>query len=147
MDARNQRLLAFAAQWYNAEQDQRIFSMHEKPDAAYLCVSGSGVLTYDLENGEQRYVSAVEAGRLIGDLSIILDDPRQLNLTATNKATFLRIGATEFRAVLENDPTVLRSLLHTVGQNLTGAVNRLRQANLPISQEEAPSLPSPVLDE
>ena len=147
MDARNQRLLAFAAQWYNAEQDQRIFSMHEKPDAAYLCVSGAGVLTYDREDGEQRYVSRVEPGRLIGDLSIILDDPRQLNLTATNKATFLRIGATEFRAVLENDPTVLRSLLHTVGQNLTGAVNRLRQANLPISQEEAPSLPSPVLDE
>ncbi|MEP1961537.1 ABC transporter transmembrane domain-containing protein [Tateyamaria sp.] len=143
MEARNQRLLAFAAQWYHAEEGQRIFSMHEKPDAAYLCISGAAVLSYDGESEAQRDVSIVEPGRLIGDLSIILDDPRQLNLTATAKSTFLRMGATEFRAVLENDTTVLRGLLQTVGKNLTGAVEQLRYVNSSISQDEGqPSTPS-----
>ncbi len=145
ISTRNQRLLAFAAQWYDANTDQRIFSMNEKPDAAYLCISGSGLLSYDAPDGGQRTVSAVEPGRLIGDLAIILDEPRQLNLTATAKSKFLRIGAAEFRAVLENDSTVLLGLLQTVAGHLTGAAELLRQANISIPQDEGP--PPPPLDE
>lgn len=142
---RNQRLLAFAAQWYDAEEGQRIFSMNEKPDAAYLCVSGAGLLSYDVDDGSQRDVSVVEPGRLIGDLAIILDEPRQLNLVATKESQFLRIGAAEFRAVLENDSTVLLNLLQTVASHLTGAAELLRQAKISIPQDEGP--PPPPLDE
>ena len=141
---RNQRLLAFSAQWYNAEKGQRIFSMNEKPDAAYLCISGAAVMTYDTDEGE-RPVTTVEPGRLIGDLAIITNEPRQLNLTATKESAFLRIGATEFRAVVENDPTVLLNLLQTVAGHLTGAAELLRQANIAIPQDEGP--PPPPLDE
>jgi len=141
---RNQRLLAFAANWYEAKKGQRIFSMNEKPDAAYLCISGSAVLSYDTENGE-RPVTTVDPGRLIGDLAIISNEPRQLHLTATTESMFLRIGAPEFRAVVENDPTVLLSLLQTVAGHLTGAAGLLRQANIAIPQDEGP--PSPPLDE
>jgi len=144
VDSRNQRLLAFAAQWYTAEPGQRIFSMEEKPDAAYLCVKGSAVLSYDSEDGEDRQVSIIEPGRLIGDLAIILNEPRQLHLTALTEVTFLRIGAAEFRAVLEEDATVLMSLLHTVAGHLTGAAELLRQANVQIPQDEGP--PPPPLD-
>ncbi|MEX0309510.1 MAG: cyclic nucleotide-binding domain-containing protein, partial [Tateyamaria sp.] len=145
IDSRNQRLLAFAAQWYTAQEGQRIFSMNERADAAYLCVKGSAVLSYDAQDGEERHVSVIEPGRLIGDLAIILDEPRQLHLTALSEVTFLRIGATEFRAVLENDATVLRSLLNTVAGHLTGAAELLRQANVQIPQDEGP--PPPPLDE
>ena len=141
IDDRNQRLLAFAAQWFTAEPGQRIFSMNEKPDAAYLCVSGTAVLSYDAASGEDRPVTTVEPGRLIGDLAIILDDPRQLNLTARTEATFLRIGAEEFRAVLENDSVVLMKLLKTVSSHLTGAAELMRQANVIIPQGEGPPLP------
>ena len=145
VSSRNQRLLAFAAQWYTAEPGQRIFSMEEKPDAAYLCVKGSAVLSYDTEAGEDRQVSVVEPGRLIGDLSIILNEPRQLHLTALTDVTFLRIGAPEFRAVLEEDATVLRSLLNTVAGHLTDAAELLRQANVQIPQDEGP--PAPPIDD
>ena len=145
IDSRNQRLLAFAAQWYTAQEGQRIFSMNERADAAYLCVKGSAVLSYDGQDGEDRHVTVIEPGRLIGDLAIILDEPRQLHLTALSEVTFLRIGATEFRAVLENDATVLRSLLNTVAGHLTGAAELLRQANVQIPQDEGP--PAPPLDE
>ncbi|WP_299618675.1 ABC transporter transmembrane domain-containing protein [uncultured Tateyamaria sp.] len=144
LDSRNQRLLAFAAQWYTAQPGQRIFSMEEKADAAYLCVSGKSVLSYDSEDGQDRAVTTVEPGRLIGDLSIILDEPRQLHLTATTETQFLRIGAKEFRSVLENDPTVLMSLLQTVASHLTGAAELLRRSNIQIPQDEGP--PQPPLD-
>jgi ABC-type multidrug transport system fused ATPase/permease subunit len=145
IDSRNQRLLAFAAQWYDAKPGQRIFSMNEKPDAAYLCVSGTATLSYDTADGNERTVTTVEPGRLIGDLAIILNEPRQLNLTAVEDARFLRIGAAEFRAVLDNDPTVLMSLLQTVASHLTGAADLLRQANIQIPQDKGP--PAPPLDQ
>ncbi|MEO0402246.1 MAG: ABC transporter transmembrane domain-containing protein [Pseudomonadota bacterium] len=80
IDSRNQRLLAFAAQWYHAEPGQRIFSMDEKADAAYLCVAGTAQLSYDAPSGDDRPVTTIEPGRLIGDLSIILDEPRSVSL-------------------------------------------------------------------
>lgn len=141
LDSRNQRLLAFAAQWYDAKPGQRIFSMGEKPDAVYLCVSGSALLSYDSDVGDERPVSAVEPGRLIGDLAIILDEPRQLHLTATTDVTFLRIGAEEFRSVLKNDVGVLLSLLQSVGRNLSGVAELLRKANVSIPQQEGPAQP------
>ena len=138
LESRNQRLLAFAAQWYKAEAGQRIFSVDEKADAAYLCVSGTALLSYQGSDGETQPVSNVEPGRLIGDLAIILNEPRQLNLTATSEVIFLRLGAKEFCAVLENDASVLMNMLQTVAGHLTGVVNFVRHSNMPVSQDGIP---------
>lgn len=135
LESRNQRLLAFAAQWYKAEPGQRIFAIEEKPDAAYLCVSGTAQLTYEGLDGETVLVSNVEPGRLIGDLAVIINEPRQLTLTATSEATFLRLGAKEFRAVLESDAGVLMNMLQTVSEHLTGVVNFVQRSDVQISNK------------
>ncbi len=141
LDARNQRLLAFAAQWYNVDAGQRVFSMGERPDAAYLCLSGKADLGWHDENGALHRVSTVEPGRLIGDLAIILNEPRQLNLTANEPTRFLRIGAQEFLSVVENDKTVLLRLLQTVAGHLTGAADLLRAAQVEFPSEIGPARP------
>jgi putative ABC transport system ATP-binding protein len=135
LDARNQRLLAFSAQWYKAEAGKRIFAMGERADAAYLCLSGKAMLRYRDDDGNPHDVTEVGPGRLIGDLAIILDEPRQLDLLAVEKTTFLRIGASEFRSVIENDPQVLMILLQTVASHLTGAAELLREARVDIRAE------------
>ncbi|WP_298840492.1 ABC transporter transmembrane domain-containing protein [uncultured Roseobacter sp.] len=130
LDARSQRLLAFSATWYKAKPGKRIFSMGERPDAAYLCLSGRAMMSYRDDDGVSRDVTAVEPGRLIGDLAIILNEPRQLDLAATEETQFLRIGAEQFRSVIENDPVVLMRLLQTVAEHLTGAAELLREARV-----------------
>ncbi|MEO0669768.1 MAG: ABC transporter transmembrane domain-containing protein [Pseudomonadota bacterium] len=144
LNMRNQRLLAFAAQWYRAEPGQRVFSMGDKADAAYLCVSGTAELSFDAADGTERVVTTVEPGRLIGDLAIIMDDPRNLHLTAVSAVTFLRIGAPEFKSVLENDTTVLMSMLQTVSGHLNGVAELLRQANVEIPNDESEQQPEPI---
>jgi putative ABC transport system ATP-binding protein len=134
LDARNQRLLAFAAQWYDVPAGKRIFSMGEKPDAAYLCLSGRAVMSYVDRTGKRLDVTAVDPGRLIGDLAIILDDPRQLDLIAEEDSQFLRIGAEQFRSVIGDDPKVLMILLKTVASHLTGAAELLREARIDVRQ-------------
>ncbi len=135
LDSRSQRLLAFSAQWYTAEKGQRIFGMGERPDAAYLCLSGSAMMGYRDDDENWHDVTAVGPGRLIGDLAVILDEPRQLDLVAIEKTKFLRIGAEEFRSVIETDPNVLMILLRTVAGHLTGAAELLREARVEIPQD------------
>ena len=75
VDGRNQRLLAFSAQWYEAAAGQVIFSRGQAPDAAYLCISGRARLDWPADDGTKRPISIIEPGRLIGDLSIITENP------------------------------------------------------------------------
>jgi putative ABC transport system ATP-binding protein len=135
LDARNHRLLAFAAQWYDAPAGKRIFSQGERADAAYLCLSGRSILSYVDRTGVRLDVTAVEPGRLIGDLAIILDEPRQLDLIAEQDSRFLRLGAEQFRAVIGDDPHVLMSLLKTVASHLRGAAELLREARVNVREE------------
>ncbi|MEM6886717.1 MAG: ABC transporter transmembrane domain-containing protein [Pseudomonadota bacterium] len=135
VDSRSQRLLAFSAQWYEAKQGQRVFRMGEKPDAVYLCVAGRGMLSYFDNDGTEHDVTEVNPGRLIGDLAVILEEPRQLDLKALEETKFLRIGADQFRAVTENDARTLKILLETVAGHLTGAAELLREARVDIRQQ------------
>ncbi|WP_335750944.1 ABC transporter transmembrane domain-containing protein [Sulfitobacter sp.] len=135
LDSRAQRLLAFAAQWYDAPAGKVIFSADEPPDATYLCLSGKAELTFRDKSGDERRVSLVEPGRVIGDLAVIVREPRQANLRALEDSQFLRFGAEEFRSVIENDRTVLLSLLKTVAGHLSGAANMIRDAEIPIPRE------------
>ncbi|MCG7521584.1 ABC transporter transmembrane domain-containing protein [Ruegeria sp. Ofav3-42] len=129
IDGRNQRLLAFSAQWYEAAAGQIIFSEGQTPDAAYLCVSGEADLIWTEENGTARTISVIEPGRLIGDLSIITGEIRQFDLVAVKNCSFLRIGAEELRAVIESDAGVALQLLQTVAGYLTTISQRLNAAN------------------
>ena len=126
LDRSQQRLLAFSAQWFKAEPGQKIFAVDEEADAAYLAVKGLAGLYWTTEQGDRRMVSEVSPGRLIGDLSIILKEKRPLDLVAIDESLFLRIGATELMAVIENDALVASNLMRTIAQNMMGAVTRLR---------------------
>jgi len=136
LDARNQRLLAFASRWYEAPAGKRIFSAGEPPDSAYLCVSGKALLSYTMADGAEYSVTTVEPGRLIGDHALIVDKPRELDLTTLEDTVFLRLGAEQFRAVIENDKTVLLSLLRTVAGNLSGVADRIKEAGLSLLPDD-----------
>ncbi|MEH6443507.1 MAG: ABC transporter transmembrane domain-containing protein [Oceanospirillaceae bacterium] len=126
LDRNQQRLLAFGTQWYCAQPGKKIFAVDEEADAAYLCIKGAAGLYWSAEGNEQQLVSKVAPGRLIGDLSVILNDRRTLDLIAIEESTFLRIGATELMAVIENDAMVASSIIRSVAKNLTGTADTLR---------------------
>ena len=67
-------------------------------------------------------------GRLIGDLAVITDELRQLDLFAAEDCVFLRIGAEEYRTVIESDVSVALQLLKTVSGHLSSAAVALQEA-------------------
>jgi putative ABC transport system ATP-binding protein len=135
LEPRAQRLLAFAAQWYNAPKGQVIFNAGETPDAVYLCLSGRAEVSFLDKVGVEQHISTVEEGRVIGDLAVIVREPRQVSLTATQDSRFLRISAEQFRLVIENDTAVLMSLLKTVSGHLTGAAEVIRDAQISLPRD------------
>jgi len=135
LDARNQRLLAFSAGWYEAEPGQVIFSHDQAADAAYLCLKGHAELRWPGSAPEDQPLSTVEPGRLIGDLAVITNEPRALDLVSIDHTEFLRIGAEEFRAVIESDAHVAVGLLQTVAGHLNGAAELLRLSQIAVGGE------------
>jgi len=130
LERHQQRLLAFGSQWYKAPLGKKIFTVGDSADAAYLCIKGSAGLYWPTANKEKRLVSTVSPGRLIGDLSVILKEPRNLNLVTLEDSEFLRIGATELMAIIENDAMVASTLMRSVADNLSGAVESLRSVRM-----------------
>lgn len=120
------RILAFSAQWYKAEAGQTIFSVNEEADAAYLAIEGRSGLYWSMNDEERRMVSEVLPGRLIGDLSIITNERRQLDLIALEDCVFLRLGAKELMSVINNDANLAANLMKSVAGNLNTVVERLR---------------------
>jgi len=126
LDRKQQRLLAFSAQWYKAKAGHVIFNAGREADASYLCVKGLAGLYWPENEGEKHLVSEISPGRLIGDLAVIHNEPRLLDLIAIEDSVFLRIGASELLAVIENDAMVAASLLRSVAGHLSDAAAGLR---------------------
>ncbi len=127
--ARSQiRLLAFASEWFETTEGDYLFREGEEADAAYLITEGEAELVWsdvgELWDFEGRMV---RPGRLIGDLSVLRGDKRLLDLIARSKVKGLRIGAAEFRDVIEHDPAIALNLLKTVTGYLIGTAGQLRE--------------------
>jgi putative ABC transport system ATP-binding protein len=137
LEPRAQRLLAFAAAWYKTPKGTLIFEAGAPADAVFLCLSGRAEITILNTEGMRQHIDFVEPGRVIGDLAVLLDEPRQVRLTALEDTAFLRIGAAEFRSVIESDTVVLMSLLRAVSGHLTNAAMIISEASL--QMEGAPS--------
>ncbi|MDK3017656.1 ABC transporter transmembrane domain-containing protein [Pseudodonghicola flavimaris] len=139
LSLRNRRLLAFSAQWYQAAPGHVVFSHSQTADAVYLCLEGHAELRWPgAGNTKIAPVSSVRPGRLIGDLAVITRDKRFLDLVAVEPTRFLRIGAEEFRAVIENDASVALALLEEVATHLTGATELLQAAQINLSDYATP---------
>ena len=132
LDARNQRLLAFSASWYTAKPGKIIFRAGQPADAVYLCISGKAQLQWPDAEPDDSPITVVEPGRLIGDLAIIQRANRAMDLVAVDKSRFLRIGAEEFRDVIEADPTVAVALLETVAGHLASLASFLGRTGVDV---------------
>ncbi|UWR45293.1 cyclic nucleotide-binding domain-containing protein [Phaeobacter inhibens] len=140
LDARNQRLLAFSARWHDVAKGDYVFQYGEAGDAVFLCLSGKADLFWPDRAPETAPISQIEPGRLIGDLAVILHETRQLDLIAVEDCRFLRIGAEEYRAVIEADAGVAVQLLETVSRHLVQVAGVARAADQNVADGDTPAV-------
>jgi putative ABC transport system ATP-binding protein len=120
------RVLAFASTWFEAPEGAYIFREGDEADGAYLLTTGVAELVWS-DIGELDFDQRlVRPGRLIGDLSVIRNEARHLDLIAREPVKGLRIGAAELRDVIAHDPEIAASLLQTVSGYLIDTATQLR---------------------
>jgi ABC-type multidrug transport system fused ATPase/permease subunit len=123
-------LLAYASRWTTTKQGDYVFKAGDVTDGAYVVSSGTAELRWINASGQEELVDTIEPGRLIGDLAVILNQPRIISLIAMSDLVCLRIGSREFLDIVESDVTVALLLLRTVGQHLVNVGNELRVASV-----------------
>ena len=115
LNRRQLRLLAFGARWYSAEAGEVVFLKDDAAsDGVYMIIEGEAGLYLPQQGQEDRLITTVGAGRLVGELGLIRKEPRALSMVAQSDLTCLRIGEEEFLAVVENDANTAFKLLQVV---------------------------------
>jgi ABC-type iron transport system FetAB ATPase subunit len=115
LDRKQLRLLAFGARWYTAQAGEYVFRKDDDPTSgAFLVVSGEADLLLPMQDADDQIIATSGPGQLVGELGVIRDVPRALDMRAASDLTCLRIGAEEFLDVVGNDARTAYKLLQVV---------------------------------
>jgi hypothetical protein len=126
LSRRQMRLLAFGAQWHSAPAGEYVFHMGDDPsDGAYLILEGEAGLGYRTPDGAAHVVAEAGAGTLVGELALLRKEKRALDMYAKTDLEMLRLGESEFMAVVENDASTAFRILQAV----SGYVGAPKQTN------------------
>ncbi|MEP5731703.1 MAG: ABC transporter transmembrane domain-containing protein [Sulfitobacter sp.] len=109
------RLLAFGARWYHASAGEYVFRKDDDPSSgAYLVVEGEADLLLPVKDEDDLLITSSGPGQLVGELGVIRNVPRALDMRAAKDLTCLRIGAEEFLDVVGSDARTAYKLLQVV---------------------------------
>ena len=97
------RLLAFSARWVEYPAGSYVFRQNDQSDGAYLIYEGDISLVAHKPDGSEDFRVYPPEGTLVGELGLIRDDPRRLDMHADTQTTLLRIQPQDFLAILESD--------------------------------------------
>jgi ABC-type multidrug transport system fused ATPase/permease subunit len=115
LDRKQLRLLAFGARWYEAAPGDYVFHKDDDPSSgAYLVVKGEAELLLPRPGEEDLLITTSGPGTLVGELGLIRNVPRALDMRAKGDLTCLRIGAEEFLDVVGSDASTAYKLLQVV---------------------------------
>ena len=115
LNRRQLRLLAFGARWYAAKAGDVVFLKDDvASDGVYMIIDGEAGLYLPQDGQQDRLITNVGPGHLVGELGLIRKEPRALSMVATTELSCLRIGEEEFLAVVENDANTAFKLLQVV---------------------------------
>ncbi|MEQ6249861.1 ABC transporter transmembrane domain-containing protein [Sulfitobacter sp. HNIBRBA3233] len=115
LKTRQLRLLAFGARWHNAKAGETIFRQGDAPTmGAFVILEGTVEMIAHAEDGSEQLVTTSGPGDIVGELALIRQVPRALDMRARSDITCLRIGAEEFIAVVQNDASTAYKLMQVI---------------------------------
>jgi CRP-like cAMP-binding protein/Fe-S-cluster-containing hydrogenase component 2 len=111
------------AQLVSCSKGQVICKQGEASDAFYLIRSGLVRVSQDMPGGEL-VRTYLKRGEFFGEIGLLLDQPRSATCTALDAVDVVKIGAAEFKTMIEQFPAVKESLNKVAQSRIAANVER-----------------------
>ncbi len=110
LDAARLRLLAFTGERTTFAEGEVLFRRGDEADAAYVLLSGTADVVIAIgEDGSVRGWSVAE-NAIIGEMGLVMDDPRSATVVATSDIVALKLRKEVFLALLAEFPQMALSV-------------------------------------
>jgi NTE family protein len=116
--------------WLQLASGETLMRQGEPGDALYLLVSGR-LRVYIEQDGQRRVVREISRGEVVGEMSLITDEPRSATLVAIRDSVLVSLGKEDFAQLQAISPTVTLALTRQI-------IARLR------TERDRPALDRPV---
>lgn len=116
--------------WLQLASGETLMRQGEPGDALYLLVSGR-LRVYIEQDGQRRVVREISRGEVVGEMSLITDEPRSATLVAIRDSVLVSLGKEDFAQLQAISPPVTLALTRQI-------IARLR------TERDRPSLDRPV---
>lgn len=95
-------------QWFVLPGGATLFEAGEASDALYLLRSGSlGAFRVDADSGSESRIGLIAAGESVGELGLIVDQPRSATVRALRDSELLRLSRAAFDALVQRQPSAM----------------------------------------
>ncbi len=108
------RMLAFSARWLDVPAGAYVFRQNDAPNGAYLIYEGDVSLIARNPNGSENFRVTPPVGTLVGELGLIRNDPRRMDMHADTDVTLLSVDTNDFLSVLETDAQTAYKLIRVL---------------------------------
>jgi CRP/FNR family transcriptional regulator, cyclic AMP receptor protein len=121
------KLLAFASERLTFAPSQELFHQGDMADAAYIIVDGDAEVILETAKGPIR-VAQMTKNDLIGEIGILLDQPRNATVKASSNLTTLRISKDLFFSMVTDFPAMGVEIMRELAYRLDHTTTQLREA-------------------
>ena len=114
------------AQWLQLDRGDRLFAQGDEGDGLYFVLNGRLNVAIQDASGSTYRTESVTSGELIGEMSILADEPRSASVYAARSSTLIHYGRQQFKDIIEKYP----ALLLKVTRNLIGRFRQIGRAHV-----------------
>ncbi|GHO84486.1 cyclic nucleotide-binding domain-containing protein [Dictyobacter formicarum] len=123
LDKKELQALAKSCQERSYNAGATLIAQGDSGVGLYIITSGNVRITKSREAGHEEDLGTLNAGNVLGEMSLLDDLPRSATATAVDNVTALLLPVWEFRTFLRNHPDVALKLLAVLSRRLRKAEN------------------------
>lgn len=128
LDKEHLKLIGFVSEVKEYEADAVVVEEGDSAKGAFILVSGTLQAEHSGINRPAEKISA--AGSAIGELALLVEQPRPATIRAVSKSTLLFVPRQHFKRLLENYPDLAQKVSDQIKHAMQKYVGALGQVNI-----------------
>lgn len=97
---------------------QSLFRQGDAADAWYVVISGRLQVVVETAEGGDQVVGEASRGESVGEMALLTGEPRSASLYALRDTVLMRMGKTEFDALLQSRPPLMLTIIRALAKRM-----------------------------